>query len=59
MYFNMYILQNEFPMSPVLYQKRKEEKWKWEVRQMMEQQNRVDAEAVEGGQLLGRGPTEF
>ena len=42
-----------------LRQKRKEEKWKWEVRQMMEQRNRVDAEAVEGGQLLGRGPTEL
>ena len=42
-----------------LRQKRKEEKWKWEVRQMMEQRNRLDAEAVEGGQLLGRGPTEL
>ena len=42
-----------------LRQKRKEEKWKWEVRQMMEQRNRVDAEAVEGGQLLGRGTTEL
>ena len=42
-----------------LRQKRKEEKWKWEFRQMMEQRNRLDAEAVEGGQLLGRGPTEL
>ena len=42
-----------------LRQKRKEEKWKWEVRQMMEQRNRVDAEAVEGGQLLGMRPTEL
>ena len=42
-----------------LRQKRKEEKWKMELRQMMEQRNRLDAEAVEGGQLLGRGPTEL
>ena len=41
-----------------LCQKRKEEKWKREVRQMMEQRNRLDVEPVERGQLLGRGTTE-
>ena len=41
-----------------LCQKRKEEKWKREVRQMMEQRNRLDVEPVEPGQLLGRGTTE-
>ena len=41
-----------------LCQKRKEEKWKWEVRQMMEQRNRLDLEPVERGQLLGSGTTE-
>ena len=42
-----------------LRQKRNEEKWKWELRQMIEQRNRLDAEALEEGQLVGRGPTEI
>ena len=41
-----------------LCKKRKEEKWKREVRQMLEQRNRLDVEPVERGQLLGRGTTE-
>ena len=42
-----------------LCKKRKEEKWKREVRQMLEQRNRLDVEPVERGQLLGMGPTEL
>ena len=41
-----------------LCKKRKEEKWKREVLQMLEQRNRLDVEPVERGQLLGMGPTE-
>ena len=41
-----------------LCKKRKEEKWKREIRQMLEQRNRLDVEPVERGQLLGRGTTE-
>ena len=41
-----------------LCKKRKEEKWKREVLQMLEQRNRLDVESVERGQLLGMGPTE-
>merc|ERR1711895_40173 len=40
------------------HQKRNEEKWKLDLRQMIEQRNRLDAEALEEGQLVGRGPTE-
>jgi len=42
-----------------LCKKRKEEKWKREIRQMLEQRNRLDVEPVERGQLLGMGPTEL
>ena len=42
-----------------LCKKRKEEKWKREVLQMLEQRNRLDVESVERGQLLGMGPTEL
>jgi len=42
-----------------LCKKRKEEKWKREVLQMLEQRNRLDVEPVERGQLLGMGPTEL
>ena len=42
-----------------LCKKRKEEKWKWEILQMLEQRNRLDVEPVERGQLLGMGPTEL
>ena len=38
--------------------KRKEEKWKREILQMVEQRHRLDVEPVERGQLLGRGTTE-
>jgi hypothetical protein len=41
-----------------LCKKRKEDKWKREVLQMLEQRNRLDVEPVERGQLLGMGPTE-
>ena len=41
-----------------LCKKRKEEKWEREIRQMLEQRNRLDVEPVERGQLLGRGTTE-
>ena len=42
-----------------LCKKRKEEKWKREILQMLEQRNRLDVEPVERGQLLGMGPTEL
>ena len=42
-----------------LCKKRKEDKWKREVLQMLEQRNRLDVEPVERGQLLGMGPTEL
>ena len=42
-----------------LCKKRKEEKWKREVLQMLEQRNRLDVESVQRGQLLGMGPTEL
>ena len=40
-------------------QKRNEKKWKLELLQMIEQRNRLDAGALEEGQLVGRGPTEI
>ena len=42
-----------------LCKKRKEEKWKREILQMLEQRNRLDVEPVERGQLLAMGPTEL
>ena len=42
-----------------LCKKRKEEKWKREILQMVEQRHRLDVEPVERGQLLGMGPTEL
>ena len=42
-----------------LCKKRKEDKWKREVLQMLEQRNRLDVEPVERGQLLGMGPTQL
>ena len=40
-------------------QKRNEKKWKLELVQMIEQRNRLDAQALQQGQLVGRGPTEI
>ena len=40
-------------------QKRNEKKWKLELVQMIEQRNRLDAQPLQQGQLVGRGPTEI
>ena len=40
-------------------QKRNEKKWKLELVQMIEQRNRLDAQLLQQGQLVGRGPTEI
>ena len=40
-------------------QKRNEKKWKLELLQMIEQRNRLDAQPLQQGQLVGRGPTEI
>merc|ERR1712082_237116 len=37
-----------------LHQKRNEKKWKLELVQMIEQRNRLDAQALQQGQLVGR-----
>ena len=41
-----------------LCKKRKEDKWKRQVLQMLEQRNRLDVQPVQQGSLLGMGPTE-
>ena len=41
-----------------LRKKRKEDKFKREILEMIQQRNRLDVEPVERGQLLGRGTTE-
>ena len=40
-------------------QKRNEKKWKLELVQMIEQRNRLDAQPLQQGQLVGRGRTEI
>ena len=42
-----------------LCKKRKEDKFKREILEMIQQRNRLDVEPVERGQLLGMGPTEL
>merc|ERR1711867_254853 len=40
-------------------QKRNEKKWKLELVQMIEQRNRLDAQPLQQGQLVGRGRTDI
>ena len=42
-----------------LCKKRKEDKFKREILEMIQQRNRLDVEPVERGQLLAMGPTEL
>merc|ERR1712041_34007 len=42
-----------------LRKKRKEDKFKREILEMIQQRNRLDVEPVERGQLLAMGPTEL
>merc|ERR1712089_61277 len=42
-----------------LRKKRKEDKFKWKILEMIQQRNRLDVEPVERGQLLAMGPTEL